>query len=116
MNKSAPRPVSIHVESDSVIRLETDFADPESCLLALTALFFEIKGRHGPAAARAAARAIARPDREVDDARNAEWMSRFRDSKLSLEKFAAALAEENEKFVADKGRYSRGDNNALWSA
>jgi hypothetical protein len=115
MDKSPPASARIRVESDSVIRLEANFADPESCLLALKLLFLEIKQRHGPAAGRAAAREITRPVREVNDARNAEWMARFCESKLSLEKFAAALAEENEKLVADKGN-SRGDSNALWLA
>lgn len=101
---SKPEPplvVKICVEGDSVIKLETDFADPDACSLALSTLFYEISRRHGPVTARTAVRAITLSDRKVNDVRNAAWMSCFRESKLSLEKFAAVLAEENEKLVAD---------------
>jgi hypothetical protein len=103
MSTEPPLVVKISVEGDSVIKLETDFADPDACSLALHTLFCEIIRRHGPVIARAAQRAIATTvsDRKVNNLRNAEWMSRFSESKLSLEKFAAALAEENEKLVAD---------------
>jgi hypothetical protein len=43
-------------------------------------------------------------------------MTRFRNSNLSLEKFAENLAEQNKQFVTDVGRYWRGDtgDKAAW--
>lgn len=128
MMNEPPRPVpkepgepewlKISVEGDRVIRLETDFTDPNSCLMAFMALYSEMEKRHGAKAARTMARAVQKPDRHINDKHNAEWMTRFCNSGLSLKKFALSLSEENRRLVRDKEPYSRGkrDGVAVWSA
>ena len=118
-----PEGVKMSFEVDRAIRLEADFTAPDSCLLAFMALYLEIQRRHGAEIARTMARWCQTPDREMNDKRNVEWMTLLRDGGLSLEKFAADLAEENKRFVGDKGAYSRGadfsaasNRDAFWLA
>jgi hypothetical protein len=60
--------------------------------------------------------ACSAPDRKVNDDRNGEWITRLRDSGLTLKKFAANLADENKQLRDDIARYKAGDLEAHWSA
>jgi hypothetical protein len=60
MNKPHPALVRFSSESDTVIRIETDFTDPDSCLVVFKILYNEMKRRHGAAAPGRWCRRVAR--------------------------------------------------------